>query len=35
VILIALISVAALLGAWRVQRKADTAKVSEVLRYAN
>jgi putative ABC transport system permease protein len=35
VILIALISLAALLGAWRVQRKADTAKVSEVLRYAN
>lgn len=35
VILIALISLASLLGAWRVQRKADTAKVSEVLRYAN
>jgi predicted lysophospholipase L1 biosynthesis ABC-type transport system permease subunit len=35
VVLIALISFAALLGAWRVQRKADTAKVSEVLRYAN
>jgi len=35
VVLLALISLAALLGAWRVQRKADTAKVSEVLRYAN
>jgi len=35
VLLIALISLAALLGAWRVQRKADTANVSEVLRYAN
>lgn len=35
VVLVALISLAALLGAWRVQRKADTVKVSEVLRYAN
>ena len=35
VVLIVLISLAALLGAWRVQRKADTVKVSEVLRYAN
>jgi hypothetical protein len=34
-VLLPLIAVAALLGAWRVQRGADTAKVSEVLRYAN
>jgi putative ABC transport system permease protein len=34
-VLLPLIALAALLGAWRVQRGADTAKVSEVLRYAN
>lgn len=34
-VLVGVIALAAVLGAWRVQRKADTAKVSEVLRYAS
>jgi len=33
-VLVPVIAMAALLGAWRVQRKADTANVAEVLRYA-
>jgi putative ABC transport system permease protein len=33
-VLVPVIAVAALAGAWRVQRRADTAKVGEVLRYA-
>jgi putative ABC transport system permease protein len=33
-VLVPAIVVAALVGAWRVQRKADTANVAEVLRYA-
>ncbi|MGH2735132.1 MAG: hypothetical protein ACRDKZ_06110 [Actinomycetota bacterium] len=33
-LLVPAIIVAALVGAWRVQRKADTANVAEVLRYA-
>ncbi|MGH2828474.1 MAG: FtsX-like permease family protein, partial [Actinomycetota bacterium] len=33
-VLVPVIVLAALLGAWRVQRKADTANVAEVLRYA-
>ncbi|MGH2702119.1 MAG: FtsX-like permease family protein [Actinomycetota bacterium] len=33
-VLVPVIALAALLGAWRVQRKADTANVAEVLRYA-
>ncbi|MGH2699947.1 MAG: hypothetical protein ACRDJL_12220, partial [Actinomycetota bacterium] len=33
-VLVPVIAIAALVGAWRVQRRADTAKVGEVLRYA-
>jgi sorbitol-specific phosphotransferase system component IIC len=33
-VLVPVMAMAALLGAWRVQRKADTANVAEVLRYA-